>query len=471
MARAQQLGRYRGWIEFDGTRHAVDAERWLGQRNHSWGVRAEMRTDETHPPLTFYPPFFYFWTTAQFEGRGLPMVLPRLLPASLDRMEPSGSNEPVVRAASDCHPCRLCLCSVFNPILERPVAAHRPPLDIEAVRRSLMRFVRQGCGAARTAEGLCVMEAGHAGLTFGFDLVGPESHQRRGLVLKLAPPGVRRSGNTDVYRQAPLLRALAAAGLPVPDVPFADAGEDGFGTPFIMMERLAGRPFFVWQPDPAFDRADAAVTPLWEQTIDAAAALHRFNWRRHLPDWEPPRDLAAEVARWDLVLAKSPRPDWIASGRALCERLLATRPEGGTIGLVHGDCQPGNALFDGGRLTGLIDWELASIGSVRIDAGWMMMLADRESWPGDWRPCCPLTPRQIAARYEQAMNETCDDLPWYQAYAGYRLGAISCLNVHLHRSGRRPDATWERFAIAIPLMFGRAAAILDRLPVDAGAVR
>jgi hypothetical protein len=69
MARAQQLGRYSGWLAFDGQRVNVDG--WLGQRDHSWGVRAEMRTDETALPLTFYPPFFYCWTTAQFEGRGL----------------------------------------------------------------------------------------------------------------------------------------------------------------------------------------------------------------------------------------------------------------------------------------------------------------------------------------------------------------------------------------------------------------
>jgi len=69
MARAQQLGRYTGWLEFDGKR--IELDDWLGQRDHSWGVRAEMRTDETSPPLTFYPPFFYCWTTAQFEGRGL----------------------------------------------------------------------------------------------------------------------------------------------------------------------------------------------------------------------------------------------------------------------------------------------------------------------------------------------------------------------------------------------------------------
>ena len=69
MARAQQLGRYTGWLEFDGRRVQVDS--WLGQRDHSWGVRAEMRTDESTPPLTFYPPFFYCWATAQFKGRGL----------------------------------------------------------------------------------------------------------------------------------------------------------------------------------------------------------------------------------------------------------------------------------------------------------------------------------------------------------------------------------------------------------------
>jgi hypothetical protein len=72
MMRAQQLGRYRGWLEVAGKRYDLDSDPWPGQRDHSWGVRAEMRTDESCPPLTFYPPFFYAWTTAQFpSGRGL----------------------------------------------------------------------------------------------------------------------------------------------------------------------------------------------------------------------------------------------------------------------------------------------------------------------------------------------------------------------------------------------------------------
>jgi len=85
-----------------------------------------------------------------------------------------------------------------------------------------------------------------------------------------------------------------------------------------------------------------------------------------------------------------------------------------------------------------------------------MMLADGASWPADWRPVCPLAPASIAERY----GIEPEALSWWRALAGYRLGAVSCLNVYLHRSGRRPDAVWERFAAAIPLVFARAAVLL-----------
>lgn len=71
MARGQQLGAYRGWIEVHGTRYEIEPRTWLGQRDHSWGIRGEMRTDESHPPMTYYPPFYFSWATAQFRDRGL----------------------------------------------------------------------------------------------------------------------------------------------------------------------------------------------------------------------------------------------------------------------------------------------------------------------------------------------------------------------------------------------------------------
>ena len=38
---------------------------------------------------------------------------------------------------------------------------------------------------------------------------------------------------------------------------------------------------------------------------------------------------------------------------------------------MHGDFNPANFLYEGGRVTALIDWENARIGDPREDLGWM----------------------------------------------------------------------------------------------------
>lgn len=71
MMRAEQLGRYQGWCRVGEQSYEIKPDTWWGQRDHSWGIRAEMRSDETTPPVTFYPPFLYAWATIQFQNRGL----------------------------------------------------------------------------------------------------------------------------------------------------------------------------------------------------------------------------------------------------------------------------------------------------------------------------------------------------------------------------------------------------------------
>jgi aminoglycoside phosphotransferase (APT) family kinase protein len=338
------------------------------------------------------------------------------------------------------------------------------PLDIARLAPGLRAIAATRFGEDARIEDLAVMEQGHAGLTFGFEVTDQSACRLGSFVLKMAPPGVRRLGNTDVYRQAPLLRALYAAGLPVPDVPFASPDESDLGTPFIIMQRLPGHPFFVWDPSPAFDRSPDAVLPLWEQCIAALADLHRFDWQSHLAQWETPRPLANDVTRWAGLLDKSPDPAWTEAGRHVRDLLLARLPDGAPIGLVHGDYQPGNALYAAGRLTGIIDWELASIGSQLLDLGWLMMMADRANWHDEWTPIAPLTPQTVRTIYQEAMGQRFTRVAWYQAFAGFRLAAIACLNVRLHRTGRRPDAIWEKFGLVVPSMFARAAQLLREEP-------
>jgi hypothetical protein len=71
LSRYSQLGRARGVIELPGKTLHLDPKKWWGQRDHSWGIRAELLTDPSQPQKTFLPPLFYSWTTAQFPRYGI----------------------------------------------------------------------------------------------------------------------------------------------------------------------------------------------------------------------------------------------------------------------------------------------------------------------------------------------------------------------------------------------------------------
>jgi hypothetical protein len=75
LTRVAQFGRWRGWLVVDGRRHVLEPSLWWGQRDHSWGVRSEMRTDETRPPAATHKNFFWTWSMFQFEETSLSIFL------------------------------------------------------------------------------------------------------------------------------------------------------------------------------------------------------------------------------------------------------------------------------------------------------------------------------------------------------------------------------------------------------------
>jgi aminoglycoside phosphotransferase (APT) family kinase protein len=342
----------------------------------------------------------------------------------------------------------------------------RRTMELDALHTHLTRFAHARYGASCGIRGLGGFSGSHGGLTFGFE-VWDEAGARRvdSLVIRLSPPGVRRSGNTDVLRQVPLLKTLKAHGFPVPAIRHAGADDEFFPTAYVMFERLPGRAFIVWEPDPAFDRAPAAVANLWRQAVRQIARVHQFDWRRHLPDWEQPKPIEDEAARWDPILAKAAEPAWIALGEEVRELLLAQRPPPSPVGLMHGDCQPGNILFDAqGDVVALLDWELSGVGAQFFDLGWLVMIGDRAGWHPDWAPHNPLSPEEMIAEYTALTGRDCAGLAWYRALAGYRMAVVTGLFTRLHREGKRPDPAWEKMALGLPAMFGRAKELLLSQP-------
>ena len=70
--RLAHVGAYEGWIEFAGRRHEVTRDRWLGARDHSWGIRHGIGEPEPKGIGAKISPdmrmgFFHNWLPIQFD--------------------------------------------------------------------------------------------------------------------------------------------------------------------------------------------------------------------------------------------------------------------------------------------------------------------------------------------------------------------------------------------------------------------
>lgn len=342
-----------------------------------------------------------------------------------------------------------------------PMKLSDPRIDTKFVT-ALQRFLL----AYGVVKNLRVMEDGHAGLTFGFELAS-ENGSSRGYILKKAPEGVPRSGSTDIFRQVALLRVLHRSDFPAPDVPWADKGEEHLGTPFIIMERLPGRSVMVLDPLPSVVAQFRDLATMWTETARFMGKLHVFDWQHDLAHWQQHTDLGVELERWTRLLRHMQDQEIAELAQRLARLLAHYIPTESVIGLVHGDLQPGNVLFEDGAAQGLIDWDLAAIGPIGMDVGWLLMFADTEGWAEDWKAHGAPSRAILLEAYCKAGGEPPAEIDWFQAFSHFRMAAITGLNLKLHRDGRRHDPLWERFASSVPLMLNRGFALLQHAKENA----
>jgi aminoglycoside phosphotransferase (APT) family kinase protein len=295
---------------------------------------------------------------------------------------------------------------------------------------------------------------GHSGLSFGFELRGVNGPARH--VLRLPPAGVRHKGPSDVLRQAAVLRALAPTAVPVTAVSWAGDDPRWFDRPYLVAEWMEGSTVGVDSPGlpGGLDRETAAA-----EAVAALAALHRLDAARLLPGWQPATPVD-DVLRWDRFAERGADPALLALAPAVRERLLAAPPAGGRVGLRHGDYQWSNLLFHEGRLRAVLDWELASVGPVLHDLGWLSVFSDPGSWNGEGMWSYTVAPARLAELYAAEGGDV-GGLDWHRALAGYSFAVIAAFNLMLHRRGKRPDEHYERLAPSIPRLLERALEVLE----------
>jgi aminoglycoside phosphotransferase (APT) family kinase protein len=280
--------------------------------------------------------------------------------------------------------------------------------------RSLAKELEERLG--QPVEDLHLLPGGASQETWSFDAV-EAGGRRHALILRrrVRPPVV------PPVPEGALLRAAAAAGVPVPAVILEE--------PYLVVERVEGEgnPRRLLRDD-----AWAAVRPrLTAQCGEALARIHQIPVTAvaELPEPDP-------VGSWRDVLDASghPHPAFELAFRWLEER----RPHPAGRAVVHGDFRNGNLIVGPEGLAAVIDWELAHIGDPLSDLAWLRLKA--------WRygASAPVggfgDTEDLLAAYEGAGGMEVDRqaLRWWEVQATLRWGVICIALLQSHLSGDRP---------------------------------
>jgi aminoglycoside phosphotransferase (APT) family kinase protein len=179
-----------------------------------------------------------------------------------------------------------------------------------------------------------------AGMTDAYDVTLDRAPHR--VVVKLY-----RDGDGTAPLEWSRLGVAQRVALPVPEPIVADLESDWFGRPAVVMSRLPGRPDLT--PTDIDSRVGAlaqALAELHETPLNGAEGAvtlpPRFeSWRAPAGEHDP-----LTAAAFRAVTAGPPT--------RTSERVL-----------THGDFHPGNVLWKGGRISGVVDWSEA-----RLDTRW-----------------------------------------------------------------------------------------------------
>lgn len=177
-----------------------------------------------------------------------------------------------------------------------------------------------------------------------------------------------------IHREAQVYRAIAGAGLKAPRL-IAEHPT----IPAILTSRARGMAEFRRLKD------DAAKSKIATEFMKDLARLHAMDASDVRLDAgvvssRMADHVQAEVDTWRAMYAETGVRDPLIefAFRWLDEH--APDPDGAPV-LAHGDAGPGNFLFDGDRLTAVIDWELAHLGDPMGDLAWFSMRCVMEPVP------------------------------------------------------------------------------------------
>jgi aminoglycoside phosphotransferase (APT) family kinase protein len=255
----------------------------------------------------------------------------------------------------------------------------------EDIVLALLDYLRAvtACPALAYDEAPTRMSGGYDATILRFSLQGAPDPFTGPLVLRLFQPSVdsRRAATEGAVQNA-----LAELGYPAPRVFAAEARIEPMGGPFLIMERMPGRPLgseFEGLSIKGFGqtlnlvrqvpRIRREILRLWGEAQTRLHALPAGEFVERLERAGIPGEsltFDSEFGRQRAFVEELDLKDL----RPVVDWLMTNRPQAQPAVVCHGDFQPFNVLADNGRLTGVIDWVKATIAEPAFDYGAMIAI-------------------------------------------------------------------------------------------------
>lgn len=321
---------------------------------------------------------------------------------------------------------------LWKAIIERRAASRSlPPYSARStafVADALERFFAREAPGKRIGD-VQRMGGGASKEQFRFSLTD-DADVSRSYVLRMDPQGAITE--TDRRREYEILKAVEGR-LPAPVAVWLDAEGEAFGRPTLIMELVPG----VTKPSTAGIKVSGLGTLLGEpwrsklkdQFLDYLVTLHAFDWRNaDLPSYTAPDEDSKQAARWSLNYWKAmwdidkfeDRPIFSLA----TQWLIDNRPDTSELVFTHGDYRTGNYLFDeeSGKITALLDWELARISDFHEDLAWVLMEVFGTFQDGVFRASDLFEREEFISAYEHASGRIVNraTLHYYDVMAAWK---------------------------------------------------
>jgi aminoglycoside phosphotransferase (APT) family kinase protein len=267
--------------------------------------------------------------------------------------------------------------------------------------------------------------------TFAVERGKVGEREREELILRLYPGDDAADKSA---REFSVMQKLHQAGYPVPQVLRLEQENSPFGKPFVIMERIDGRPMGTVIDESPMEKKLELLAQFCQMFVD----LHALDWRPFAPDPSPyeTQDLSELIGQgliqWQADIharentAFDPVFDW------LHERLPEI--QFGQPSVIHWDFHPYNILVRDDGAAYVIDWTNMMVADYRLDLAWTLLLMSAYGNP---------EARQIVlGEYERAAGHSVKQIEYFEVTACLRRLAtiVISLGSGADKLGMRPGA-------------------------------